>query len=113
MSNDGAALAQADGADLAQALVDTLNAQKDRNYFWGIDKGRKYIRVWHEHENMHGQRSGRSVYCFVDAEGVIWYPAGWKGPTKNFSRGDISHAAGMADLVAKASTYPFGGGLTL
>ena len=100
------------GVTLAQMLVDNLNVRDDRQYHWGIDKGRKYVRVWHETEGMHGN-SGRSVYCFVDDDGIVWYPAGWKGPTKNHPRGDISTSQGMVDLTSKAAAYPYGGSLTL
>lgn len=46
-------------------------------------KGAKYYKVVRDY---HGQRS---VHSFVDNEGNIWKAAGWKAPTKNFSRGNI------------------------
>lgn len=107
------AAVKTEAATLAQELIDTLNAQEDRNYHWGFDKGRKYVRIWHENEHPSGQTTGRAVYCFIDQEGVVWYPAGWKGPTKNHPRGDVSTPEGMAALVERGALYPFGGALTL
>ena len=48
--------------------------------------GRKYVRI------VSGDASSRSVIVFVEREtGDIWYPAGWKGPQKNFPRGNLHH----------------------
>ena len=47
---------------------------------------RKYVRVIRT--DSHG--SGRSVHCFVEkATGNIYKPDGWKGPARNFVRGNI------------------------
>ena len=46
--------------------------------------GRKYVRIVSE------DASSRSVIVFVEREtGDIWKPAGWKGPERNFRRGNI------------------------
>ena len=45
-------------------------------------KGRKYFKVLR-------QDTQTSVYCFIDQEGFIWYPAGYNAPTKNFHRGNV------------------------
>ena len=56
-----------------------------------IHGGRKWIRIV----------SDGSAFCFVKAEdGTIWKAASWKGPAKNFSRGnifdkDVTKAVGM------------------
>ena len=46
-------------------------------------KGGKYYKVI---RNYNGQKS---VHSFVDGNGYIWKPAGWKAPAKNFARGNI------------------------
>lgn len=48
-----------------------------------IERGPKYIRVV---QVSYGQRS---AYCFLDYQGRIWKPKGWKGPELKNSRGDI------------------------
>lgn len=46
--------------------------------------GRAYVRI------VRSLRSGRSAYSFVErATGMIYKPAGWKGPVKNFARGSV------------------------
>ena len=57
----------------------------------GYDVNKKYIKVFSE------SGGGESVCCFVVATesdkkfrfGDILKPAGWRGPTKNFARGNI------------------------
>ncbi len=50
--------------------------------------GRKYRRIVSETP---GQ--GRSAVVFVElATGDLWKPAGWKGPERNFPRGNIRDA---------------------
>jgi len=47
----------------------------------GVVVGSKYIKV---------VRSNRSVYGFIKIEdGSLWKAAGWKGPERNFSRGNL------------------------
>lgn len=46
--------------------------------------GPKYIRI------VRDDGVQRSVLSFVErSSGLIWKPAGWKGPVKNFPRGSI------------------------
>jgi len=51
--------------------------------------GRKYRRVARVETTEDGIEHSRSAVCFVDLEGNIWKPAGYKGPAKNFTRGNI------------------------
>lgn len=88
----------------AQTLIDILTAETDR--CWNSDtfttvfeltKGRKYNRMVKDTKNkktgeMHNQRS---VACFIDNEGNIYKPAGWKAPAKGI-RGNIFENSGMA-----------------
>ena len=51
--------------------------------------GKVYIRIVRK-SYCHGQHAGDSAHLFVKLEdGTLWKPAGWKGPTKNFSRGSV------------------------
>jgi len=55
---------------------------------FSTDIGPKYIRI------VKSDGSSRSVYCFVErATGDIWYPASWKGPAKNFTRGNVNDSS--------------------
>src|SRR5579863_8203148 len=45
-----------------------------------VEQGQKYLKVIHDN----------SVHCFIDTDGFIWKPASWRGPTKNFSRGNVN-----------------------
>jgi hypothetical protein len=47
-----------------------------------VERGPKYVRVVRVD-------SQRSAYCFLDYEGKIWKPAGWKGPERKNPRGSI------------------------
>ena len=53
---------------------------------YAVEKpGRKYDRV----VAFNGGPGG-SAHCFIErATGLVWKPDGWKGPTKNFPRGNI------------------------
>ena len=51
---------------------------------FGYDLNSKYIRVWYTSGNQ------KSVYAFVDYEGNIYKPAGWKSPAKGI-RGHIDN----------------------
>jgi hypothetical protein len=50
-----------------------------------LDRGPKYVRMWRVTVGI----GSRSAFAFIDKEGNIWKPAGWKGPTKNFPRGNV------------------------
>jgi len=109
-TTEGSRKTASDGFDLAQQLVDQVNALPNPTYHWGIDRGRAYARVWHAYDT---SGHNKSVYCFVDRDGIVWYPAGWKGPTKNHPRGNLNTPEGMQAMVESAGRYPYGGGLTL
>ena len=49
---------------------------------FGYDENSKYIRIWYTSGNQ------KSVYAFVDYDGNIYKPAGWKSPAKGI-RGHI------------------------
>jgi len=55
------------------ALNDKFNAD---SYSFEVEQGPKYARVV---RTSYGQRS---AYCFVDAHGLVYKAAGWKGPAK-------------------------------
>lgn len=53
--------------------------------------GKKFLRVV---ETFNG---GRSAWAFVEvATGDVYKPAGWKGPERNFSRGNIRNLDNVA-----------------
>lgn len=43
-----------------------------------IERGRRYIRVVKAEKD----RSSRSVFAFIDSDGDVMKPAGWKAPAK-------------------------------
>lgn len=60
--------------------------------------GRKFIRI--VRQDVDG--SGRSVIVFVEkSTGLIWKPDGWKGPEKNFPRGNIRDERGGQGAVTE------------
>lgn len=55
--------------------------------------GPKFVRVITARNDSEGRPLERAAYCFVErATGNIFKPAGWKGPEKNFPRGNIYEA---------------------
>ena len=49
-------------------------------------RGRRYDRV----SRLYAEGSGGGVFCFVEKEtGKVWKPASFRGPKRNFPRGDI------------------------
>jgi hypothetical protein len=53
---------------------------KEFNDTLRVEEGSKYFKVIRDN----------SVHCFIDKDGFIWKPASWRGPTKNFHRGNIN-----------------------
>jgi len=48
------------------------------------EDGKRYVRIFTRHNG------SRSAWAFVDKEtGDVLKPHGWKGPAKNFARGNI------------------------
>ena len=58
-----------------------------------VSEGSKYLKVYREENNLSSY-----VWFFVDGEGNIWKPASWKGPVKNFPRGNIIQDS-AADVI--------------
>jgi hypothetical protein len=59
-------------------------------YTFGVDKGKKYSRIWVDNGTQ------RFVCFFVErATGDVWKAAGWKGPALNFVRGNINTTEGI------------------
>jgi hypothetical protein len=62
--------------EFVAALNEKFN--NEPGYLFSIKRpGVKYTRVI---QSLRG--NGRSVFCFIDAEGNILKPASWKGPAK-------------------------------
>ena len=71
-------------------------------YAFGCDKGPRYTRIWRgerwldQSTEEYGEPIHKSVFCFVDQEGNIYKPAGWKAPAKG-ARGHLDGFAPMED----------------
>jgi hypothetical protein len=48
-----------------------------------VTHGKRYIRV------IRSDGGQRSVHCFIDNNGDVLFPAGWKAPAKSAPRGNI------------------------
>lgn len=60
-------------------FITALNDKFTGDYSFAIERpGVKYTRIVQSFRNT----GNRSVFCFVDAEGNIYKPAGWKTPAK-------------------------------
>ena len=84
---------------LAEFLF-ALNSKFTRYTFFTERPGVKYTRVI---KASAGNADSRSVYCFVDADGNIYKPAGWKAPAKGVRSTLATFDINSAD--------PFGGWL--
>ena len=89
MSNNSPEFETALAAWLAAAPKVIADHDKRYDFDFGtklvLERNRKYIRVVRTDRS-----SSRSAHCFIDkADGNIYKPAGWKGPKKNFPRGNI------------------------
>jgi len=72
-----------------EAFVAALNTKFNTiegtsiGYTFSVERpGVKYTRIVQQTRYQDGRTAGRSVYCFVDAEGNILKSAGWKAPAK-------------------------------
>lgn len=66
------------------ASIETVHYEPD-------PRGKKYTRIVRMTVSTStGRVTSRSVAAFVKREdGTIWKPDGWKGPAKNFARGNV------------------------
>lgn len=55
-----------------------------KNFYYDIDQGRKYTKIFR-----HEACGSRNIVMFIDPEGNIYKPAGWKAPAKGI-RGHIT-----------------------
>ena len=67
-----------------EGFVTALNSKFNVvGYVFEVERpGVKYTRIVQSLCWQDGSTSGRSVFCFVDAEGNILKAAGWKAPAK-------------------------------
>jgi hypothetical protein len=62
---------------------------------FSTEVGPKFVRV------VRTVGGGRSAHCFVErATGLVFKPASWKGPQKNFPRGSIYNLSGVGPYGA-------------
>lgn len=65
---------------------------------FGCDNGPKYTRVWTGEVYKDGSEAKyKCVFCFVDHQGNIYKPAGWKAPAK----GVRGHLDGFAPMECR------------
>jgi hypothetical protein len=92
------------GTTATQATVRACQAASDLHYAlnlailnpptFGYDEGKKYDRVWYDNGTQ------RFVAFFIErATGDVWKAAGWKAPTKNFVRGNVSTEEGLREFI--------------
>lgn len=91
---------------LVLAFVEELN-KKDVRGFYQIDPLRKYLRI--TVDTAPEGKYGKSVYCFIDAEGTLLKPKGYNTPAKH-ARAFLTEES-LERLVAIAD--PYGGWLYL
>jgi len=84
----------------AQKVIE--DAHKRRGYSFECSslemmRGRRYVRVVRVDSG-----DQRSAHCFIDrTNGDVLKPAGWKGPAKNFARGNIyTKSLGVSEFGA-------------
>jgi malonyl CoA-acyl carrier protein transacylase len=87
-------------AKLTRAAVDHYSREYAAHFanvdvFYEIGPGKVYNRIARcERIRKTGEIITRSAHAFVKREdGTIWKPAGWKGPAKNFARGNVYELA--------------------
>jgi hypothetical protein len=70
---------------------------------FGYDKGQKYSRIWHNNGT-------QTFVCFFveRATGDVWKADGWKGPARNFVRGNINTTEGIVALTVGKMVLPVG-----
>ncbi len=74
--------------DRIDVLCDTLVRNYVRMYprsttnlWFEVTKGKKYYKILQKDQTTNNTISG-SVHAFVDTEGNVYKPAGWRGPAK-------------------------------
>lgn len=72
-------------------LCNRLNEATEPEYTFTPDKGgRAYVRIVQNYFPFPDAEPHKSAHCFVKkSDGSIWKPAGWKGPARNFPRGNV------------------------
>jgi hypothetical protein len=71
------------------------SVNRNQVYFHAPTRGKKYTRVCYHFFG------GDSAHCFVErSNGNLWKPASWKGPTKNFPRGNV-HMENVTEFTGR------------
>ena len=106
---DGIAKVKA-AVEAAAKRLETLTLDKGGQCytleFDGAKAGAKYLKVW-KNTKWDGKRNetGRSIWAFVDPNGLLWKPASTSTPAKNFSRGKLEDL--KSDEFLQKNKYGF------
>jgi len=93
--------------DRIDTLCDTLVRNYVRMYprsttnlWFEVVKGKKYYKILQKDQTTNNTISG-SVHAFVDTEGNVYKPAGWRGPAK-IVRYNLLDEKSFASCLSKA-----------
>jgi hypothetical protein len=88
---------------LCDALVSNyvrMYPRSTTNIWFEVSKGKKYYKILQKDQTANNTIGG-SVHAFVDTEGNVYKPAGWRGPAK-IVRYNLLDEQSFASCLSKA-----------